>query len=84
MLFNQDTMEVGGKISLPDSVVAQTVGLVEGTITQVNKFNIHVDYPTDKNATGKITAIYSYVWLNGMYGDPAEGATGDLNDRIPF
>lgn len=79
MVFNRDTLEVGGKIALPDSLIAKTCGFEEGEIVEINDSRIKVRY-SKEGQKSNIFAIYTFRWLNMTYGDNK----GDLDDKIPF
>ena len=79
MIFNRDTLEVGGKIALPDSLIAKTCGFEEGEIVEINDSRIKVRY-SKEGQKSNIFAIYTFRWLNMTYGDNK----GDLDDKIPF
>lgn len=78
MIFSKDTMQVGGKIALPDSLIAKTCGFDEGEIVEVNNASIKVRYDRTPEEKGKIFAIYTFLWLNRTYGGKS------LDDKIPF
>lgn len=79
MIFSKDTMQVGGKIALPDSLIAKTCGFEEGEIVEINDSRIKVRYRKEGQESN-IFAIYTFRWLNMTYGDNK----GDLDDKIPF
>ena len=83
MIFNRETMEVGGKISLPDSLIAKTCGFEEGEIVEINDSRIKVRY-SKEGQKSNIFAIYTFRWLNMTYGDDEDKDKEKLDDKIPF
>lgn len=75
MIFSTDTMKVGGKVLVPDSLVSKTFF---GEIVEVNRLGIKVRY--FKNSSKDQVVFYTFHWLRQMYGPKHE----DLNDEIPF
>ncbi len=80
MIFSTDTMKVGGKVLIPDSMVSKTFF---GEIVEVNRLGIKVRY--FKNSSKDQMCFYTFHWLRNMYGDkPKINPAEDLNDEIPF
>ena len=79
MWFNERTLELGGRITVPNSKVCSG----EGVVSTVTKQGVYVVYSEPVGGFIKNqSCFYSYDYLNYWYG--SNKPANELNDKIPF
>lgn len=83
MIFSEKTLQIGGKMVVPDSFINSKDPC---EIISMTHFGVNVVYRKDTDKAQ--VAFYAYDWLNQMYGPKKIGYsptnTSGLDDEVPW